>query len=184
MLLHMSFPATDTARVSAVLAELLGGATVVDCPSPPFPPGSRYVCSFDERGSMVEVLPAGTAYRRGPGDMPRAQLDGPRPEAGSGSHALFLTTLARADVERIAAREGWPCALVDTGLFQIIAVWLEGNQLVELTNREMMPAYLSLWGTAGRDALDPALRAVEAAIAAKLAGGNDAGGHPPNGRAE
>ena len=183
MLLHLSLTATDTARVAVVLAELLGGMAVVDCPSPPFPAGARYVCSFDERGSMVEVLPAGVAYRRGPGDMPRAQLDGPRPEAGSAAHALFLTTLGRADVERIAAREGWPCAFVDTGLFQVIAVWLEGTQLVELTNREMLPGYLSLWGTRGRAALDPALRAVEVAIRARLAAGAEPGGHTPGGRA-
>lgn len=169
MLIHMSLPARDPERVANVLAELLG-ATVVVAPSPPFPAGARYVCSFDERGSLVEILPAGAVYARGPDASPHAEV-GPAPAAAPSSvHGLFLTRVAIADLERIAAREGWPCGRVKAGPFQLLAVWMEGTQLVELVTPELLGDYIALYGPAGRVSLDPTLRAIEA----RLRGANDA----------
>jgi hypothetical protein len=42
-----------------------------------------------------------------------------------------------------------------------MAVWLEGNQLIELTTPELLPDYIALYGSSGRDSLDPLLRQVE-----------------------
>jgi hypothetical protein len=160
MLLHVSFTARDPGRVSAVLAELLG-ATVVDCPSPPFPAGSRYVCSFDEHGTMVEVHPVGTLYRRGPGAAPRAVIDPTDEPGANGVHALLSSPLGLEAIQAIADRERWPCGVVDTGLFKVIAVWIEGRQLIELTTLELLPDYRALYGSAGRDRLDHSMREVE-----------------------
>ena len=65
MIFHLSINAHDPAKVAAVLAELLG-ADDIAAPTPPFPPGARMVCRFDERGSMVEVAPVGHAFVPGP----------------------------------------------------------------------------------------------------------------------
>ncbi|HWM87513.1 MAG TPA: hypothetical protein VNO33_16785 [Kofleriaceae bacterium] len=173
MLFHLSFTACDTDRVSAVVAELLG-ATVVAAPSPPFPAGSRLVCCFDERGTLVEILPAGTAYRPGPGAAPRAIAEpvAAAAPAASGVHGLFLSPLTVEQIEGIARREGWPVGLVDPGPFQVVAVWLEGAQLIELTTQELLPGYVAFYGRAGRDALEPTLRALEAQVRAALASGH------------
>lgn len=169
MLLHLSFTARDIDRVASVLAELLG-ATVVDCPSPPFPAGSRYVCCFDEQGTMVEVLPAGTTYQPGHGGAPRT-IAGEPGAAASAVHGLFSTSLTLDRIRSIAEREGWPCSLVDTGRFKVMAVWLEGTQLIELSTPELLPDYVALYGTGGREALDPFLREVESHLRSLVAGG-------------
>jgi hypothetical protein len=162
MLFHLSFTARDTDRVAAVVAELLG-ATVIASPSPPFPAGSRLVCCFDERGTMVEILPAGTTLRPGPGAMPLA-IAGEPPAPCSGVHGLFLTQLSVERALAIAHREDWPCGVVDPGPFKVIAVWLEGSQLLELITPELLPDYVAFYGPTGRQSLEPTLRALEAEI--------------------
>jgi hypothetical protein len=163
VLYHLSLNAKDTDRVAAVLAELLGG-TVVRSPSPPFDPQSRFVCCWDDRGTMVEVGPWDVAFA--PADDVQSDIvPSPTPERNY-FHGLFL---ARVPVERIleiAAREGWPCALCDNGPFQVVNLWLEGRQLIELTTPELLPDYLATFGPANRDHLDGQLRELEAVVTA------------------
>jgi hypothetical protein len=161
MLFHFSFAAREPAHVATVVAELLGG-TVIACPTPPFPAGSKYVCCGDDRGSMVEIVPAGFAYAPGPNARPRTVPTRTEPTA---SHALLLAGVPRERIDAIAAREGWPCGLVDTGLFKVISIWVEGTQLLELTTPELLPAYVATFGAAGLGKLDTELRAVEAHLA-------------------
>ena len=67
MINHASFNAHNPNLVAATLAEILGGVAIPS-PSPPFDPGSMFLCFFDESGSMFEISPFGTAYRRGAGE--------------------------------------------------------------------------------------------------------------------
>jgi hypothetical protein len=161
MLLHLSFAARDTERVSRVVAELLG-ASVVDCPSPPFPAGSKFVCSFDDAGTMVEIVPAGIAYVPGPGNR-TDMVDGDFLER-TPVHGSFTTPLTVTEALAIADREGWPSGLIDNGPFHVVNVWLEGTQLIELFPSDLVGDYLALYGPAGRDVLDPGLRALEASL--------------------
>jgi hypothetical protein len=165
MILHLSFSAHHPGHVASVLAELLG-ATVVDCPSPPFPLGSKYVCCFDEVGTMVEVTPSGTTLRPGHNGAPRAVAAPPTHES-NGFHGLFSTHLSTDRIFEIARREDWPCSIVDTGRFKVVAVWVERFQLVELTNPELLADYRALWGPAGRETLNPFLRQTEALLRAR-----------------
>ena len=161
MLLHLSFAARDTNRVSRVVAELLG-ATVVDCPSPPFRPGSKFVCAFDDTGTMVEIVPSGTEYVPGPGN--RTDMIEGAPIERTPVHGSFTTPLTVNEALAIAEREGWPSGLIDNGPFHVVNVWLEGTQLLELFPADLVDDYLALYGPAGRDVLDPGLRALEAAL--------------------
>lgn len=161
MLLHLSFAARDTDRVARVVAELLG-ATVVDCPSPPFRAGSKFVCAFDEAGTMVEIVPSGTVYVPGPGNR-TDMVDGPHLER-TPVHGNFTTPLTVTEALAIAEREGWPSGLIDNGPFQVVNVWLEGTQLIELFPAELVGGYLALYGPEGRDVLDRGLRALEASL--------------------
>ena len=64
MLYHISINAHDTDRVANALAEIFDG-TVVNAPAPPFHPKSRFVCCWDERGTMMEVGPMGWTMHPG-----------------------------------------------------------------------------------------------------------------------
>jgi hypothetical protein len=166
MLYHLSFPARDPERVASVLAELLD-ATVVACPSPPFPAGSKFVCCGDERGTMAEIVPAGATYVPGPDATIVARTGGPVLDA-TAVHGMFLAAVPREHIEAVAAREGWPCGVVDTGLFQVISLWLEGHQLVEFTTPALLPDYLATYGADGIDTLDAKMRAIESQLTTML----------------
>ena len=54
--------------------------------------------------------------------------------------------------------------LVEPGPFKVIALWLEGTQLLELITPELLPDYVAFYGAAGRHELNGKLRAIEAHI--------------------
>lgn len=160
MLYHISINAHDTDRVANAMAEIFEG-TVVHAPAPPFHPESRFVCCWDERGTMMEVGPMGWTMR--PGQIEEAAMvmeDGMNEV--SGFHGLFLAKVSEERILEIAAREGWRAARVDNGPFFVINVWLENRQLLEFTTPELYPAYQRVFGTENRDQLDGQLRGLEA----------------------
>lgn len=164
MLYHLSFNAVDTDRTAAALAEIVGG-TVVASPSPPFDPRSRFVCCWDERGTMMEIGPLDVAWA--PDEHQQSIVVDAATPARNYFHGLFLTPLSVGEVELIAKREDWPCALVDNGPFQVINVWVEGRQLLEFTTAELLPDYLAVFGPHNKAHLDGQLRELEAAITAE-----------------
>lgn len=164
MLYHLSINARNTDRVASVLAEILGG-TVVPSPSPPFHPASRFVCTWDDRGTMVEIGPWGATWQPDAHDQSEVvDIEG-MPEHNY-FHGLFLARVGIDEILAVARREGWRAALVDNGPFQVVNVWLENRQLVEFTTPALLPAYLTTFGAANREHLDIQLRALEQLIAA------------------
>ena len=109
------------------------------------------------------MLPAGHALVPGPGPSPRVAAT--VPAAASASHALLLAAVGRATIEAVAARESWPCGFVDTGLFQVLSIWIDGTPLLELTTPELLPSYVRTFGAVGLRTLDAELRAVETHLA-------------------
>jgi hypothetical protein len=168
VLFHLSFNAHDPNKVGATLAELLG-AQVIAAPSPPFNPGALFVCCGDDRGTMVSIEPWGVTYEPGPGHM-TAMPDGAATSERNAFHGLFMAAVPEEQVLAIAAREGWPAARVDNGPFQVINVWVEGNQLLEFTTPELYPAYRATFDGEGVKSLDAGLRALESHIRASMAG--------------
>jgi len=165
MIYHLSINALDPAKVAAALAEILG-ADDIAAPTPPFPPGARMVCRFDERGSMVEITPADVAFA--PGADGEVQFV-PSPAAPrSGFHGLFMAAVAQERIFEIAAAAGWRSALTDAGPFKVINVWLEDRQLIELTTPELVGDYLALYGPENREHLDGQLREVERFLSSHL----------------
>jgi hypothetical protein len=165
MIFHLSINALDPAKVAAALAELLG-ADDIAAPTPPFPPGARMVCRFDDRGSMVEVAPAGLAFVPGPdGEVRFAPYD---TAERSSFHGLFMAAVPEQRIHEIAAAAGWTSALTDAGPFKVINVWLEGRQLIELTTPELVGDYLALYGPENRQHLDAQLSEVEQFLRAQL----------------
>lgn len=163
MLYHVSINAHDTDRVAAALAEILGG-TVVHSPSPPFDARSRFVCCWDERGTMIEIGPDGVAWA--PDADGQSEVVAEATPARNYFHGLFLARVPVERIEEVAAREGWRCALVDNGPFRVVNLWVENRQLIELTTADLLPDYLATFGPANREHLDGQLRALEQAIGA------------------
>lgn len=159
MLYHLSFNAREPKRVAAVLAEILD-AKVIAAPSPPFNEGSLFVCCGDERGTMVSIEPWGVTYEPGPDartDMPHAPESPPH----NAFHALMASKVSEERIHAIAKREGWPSGRMNNGPFEVINLWLEGTQLLELTTPELLPAYLRTFDGAGVQTLDASLRKQE-----------------------
>jgi hypothetical protein len=137
MLFHLSFNARDPHKVGAALAELLG-AQVIPSPSPPFNPGALFVCCGDDRGTMVSIEPWGVTYEPGPGHI-TAMPDGRSTSERNAFHGLFMAAVPEERVLAIAEREGWPAARVDNGPFEVINVWVEGNQRAGVHHARPLP---------------------------------------------
>lgn len=160
MLVHLSFDAEDTDVVAGVLAEILGG-TVVRPPSPPFDPRYRWVCCWDERGTIVELAPKGVVLAPGPaGEI--VFLEEREQPRWSSNHALLLSKVPLMQIEKLAEAHGWQTGLVKNGrAFEVQNLWLENRHLVEFTTPELLPPYLNFFGPGNREHLDAQMRALE-----------------------
>jgi hypothetical protein len=143
MLFHVSIDARDPRHVASVLAELFGGEAF---PFPPVGEGSWVAMAGDERNTTVEVYPFGTVLERAEGD---ADATGPvYPAAGrrgNATHFAMATPLSQEQVLAVAAREGWPAKYRKRGgLFGVIELWIDGDQMVEVLTEEMQAEYLAM----------------------------------------
>lgn len=164
MIFHLSFAVSRPAHVAAVLAELTGGSAL-PAPTPPFPYGSWLLCCGDDAGTMLELLPSGFVLD------PNAPLGLGREPASqrSACHALVATPHTHETVLAIAEREGWLAQRVESGLFEIVKVWIENGFLLEFIGPEQAARYSAAFGRAGLPALGGKLRELEKALAAQLA---------------
>jgi hypothetical protein len=137
MLFHASLPARDPQRVASVLAELWRGAAY---PFPPFP-GSFVAIADDDRGTALEIYPAGQVLVPGPDEVGHRRVDDGRP---SETHVAIAVRCDEATVHAIARREGWLCRTCSRGgFFHVIEVWLENRVMVEALTDEMQREYLA-----------------------------------------
>lgn len=137
MIHHLSLPALDPRRVAGVLAELTGGRPFEF----PVAPGAWMVLFGDRHGSALEILPAGTIWRPGPGEVEVAAAEGPL--ACSAFHMFLSVPVSRERIEEVGMREGWLVRRCDRGPFQLIELWIENRFMVELVTASMLPTYLS-----------------------------------------
>ena len=159
MINHVSFNAHDPAGVAAALGEILGGVPIAS-PSPPFEHGSMFLCFFDDDGSMFEISPFGTAYRRGAEEATSFESE-PAMTETAGCHINITSPVPLEEIEAICARVGWPCGLVDNGPFKVFNIWVEGRYLIEVMAPSMLADYLATFGPGNREALDGQLRGLE-----------------------
>src|SRR5688500_1073458 len=168
MIHHMSFGVSEPGRVAKVLAELTG-ATAMRAPSPPFPHDAWFVLAGDDRGSFLEILPATTVFDP---DAPLGLKQRPVDLALGSGHVLISTIKSGEEIETIAKREGWRWQEVETGLFKIVKVWIDGAVLVELFADGEAQRYIDVFGASGMATLESKLRELETtlgnALAAKL----------------
>lgn len=161
MIHHMSFGVGDPKRVAHVLAELTR-ATPVRAPSPPFPHGTWFLLAGDDRGSFLEILPATTVLDP---DAPLGLRQRPATFEPMNSHVLIGAAVSGEEIAAIAEREGWRVQEVETGLFKVAKLWIDGTILIELLAGNETARYVETFGEAGMAALDDKLRDLEAKMA-------------------
>ncbi|MDF0486598.1 hypothetical protein PX554_00520 [Sphingomonas sp. H39-1-10] len=140
MLFHMSMSANDHRKVAAVIAELWNGKAL---PFPPVSDDGWIVLAGDDRGTAIEVYPAGTVLRERPGDAD-AYGEAGEVRAYTPTHAAIASPLDADAILAIAAREGWPAKYRKRGgAFGVIEMWIEGCQMIEVLAPEMQREYLA-----------------------------------------
>lgn len=164
MIHHMSFALPDPASAAPKLAALTGGAAL-RAPSPPFPRGAWFVVLGDAAGGMLELLPDRIVLD------PAAPLGlGRRTEApGRGAaHVLVTSPMTMDEIVAFAGREGWRADPVESGLFEIVKVWVQDAFLIEFLAQDKAARYTEAFGQVGMATLDGKLRALEANLELKL----------------
>lgn len=139
MIHHISIAANDPHRVAQVLGELMGGFAL------PFPPnpGSFLAVARDGHGTGVEVHPHDLVIDPGSDHGPAFARAAPA-SAYSAVHVALSVELGLAEVQAIAAREGWLCRVCSRGGdFDVLELWLEDRFLVEVMPPEFTAAYLA-----------------------------------------
>lgn len=157
MIRHVSLGVSDPTHIAQVLADLTGG-TAVMAPSPPFPVHSWFVLAGDDKGSSIELLPDSTAFDPdAPFGIANVQI-----EAGYSSHHILIDTVkSTEEIVAIAEREGWRCQEIETGLFKIVKIWIDGRRLVELFAAGEEKRYAEAFGRSGMKTVQHKLRTLE-----------------------
>lgn len=141
MIHHISIAAANPLHVAEVLGEILQG---VVAPFPPNP-GSYMALALDEQGTMIEVYPDGSQLRPGQQDEQAIFSQDLLLSPFTATHVAISVPTSQAQIEAIAAREGWRAVRCDRdGLFEVIEFWVENHMLVELLTPELAPRYLEL----------------------------------------
>lgn len=166
MIHHMSLPLPDPASAAPKLAALTGGKAL-RAPSPPFPRGAWFVVLGDDVGGMLELLPDRVILDP---DAPLG-LERRSDAPGTGAaHVLVTSPLSMEEIVSFARNEGWRADPVESGLFEIVKVWVQNAFLVECIAHERVGRYTEAFGQGGMATLDGKLRTLEADLERKLLG--------------
>jgi len=136
MLFHASIDAQEPQHVASVLAEIWRGTVL------PFPvvPGAFIVLAGDDRGSAIEVVPAGRVLI--PGDREAESIQAFATPRATATHLAIGVSCGVAELERIAEREWWLCRTCLRGdAFHVVEFWLENRVLLELLTPAMQAEY-------------------------------------------
>lgn len=139
MIHHVSLAVENPLQVAKVLAELWNGQIA------PFPAHeeSYIVAPLDEFGTMIEVYPQGTELLPGMGRQDLIFTYNAFSSLYTGTHIAISVPISQADIEAIAAREGWRVQRCDRGYFEVLEFWVENKLLIELLPPELANQYLS-----------------------------------------
>jgi hypothetical protein len=146
MIHHFSFAAERPQRAAEVIAALWRGRAR---PFPPVAAGSWMAMAGDERGTSVEVYPAGAELRPVDGDADSQAVMNPEPAPYVATHAAIASPLTPEEVFELAAEQGWIAKYRKRGgVFGVIEFWVESRFLLEVLTPEMQREYTDMM-TAG-----------------------------------
>jgi hypothetical protein len=125
-----------------VLAKLTHAAAV-RAPTPPFPFGAWLFVAGDTQGSLLELLPATAVFAP---EAPLGIRQRPATTEPVIAHVLIGAAASAEVIRAVAAREGWRAEEVETGLFRIVTLWIDGNILVEFVAKGEADHYVEVFG--------------------------------------
>jgi hypothetical protein len=91
------------------------------------------------------------------------------PPGRSAAHLLVTSPLSKVEILAFAEGEAWRASRVESGLFEIVKVWVQDAFLVEFTAQDRLARYADAFGPAGLATLGGKLRRLEQDLAQKLA---------------
>jgi hypothetical protein len=142
MIHHFSFAAERPRRAAEVIAALWRGRAK---PFPPVATGSWVAMAGDERGTSVEVYPAGAELRPVDGDADSQAVMNPTPGRYVATHAAIASPLTSEEVFELAAQQGWIAKYRKRGgIFGVIEFWIENRFLLEVLTPEMQREYTEM----------------------------------------
>jgi len=97
----------------------------------------------DERGTQMEIYPAGTELRPGDPEAPFGEfIPAASASRHTASHAAIASPLSDEEIRGLAAREGWISRYNKRGgIFGVIEVWVENSFLLEVLTPAMQAEY-------------------------------------------
>lgn len=140
MIHHISIAANNPFHVAEVIAEIFAGQAA------PFPehPGSYIALMLDAQGTMIEVHPHGTELKPGTIVEPCQTVQNSSASPYTPTHAAISVPTSENQIRAIAEREGWHVARFDrAGFFEVIELWIENQQMIELLPLELAATYLA-----------------------------------------
>lgn len=154
MINHISIAVNEPEKVANFISELWDGHVY---PFPPAP-GAFIVLAGDEKGTAVEVAPAGTILVPGEGLPDEDKLDSATEEFESqfvksefvprfvATHLNISTKKSIDEIREMAKREGWRVLVCnrDRGLFQLVEVWVENTFMLEVMTPEQTARYVEI----------------------------------------
>ena len=137
MIHHVSIPVTDTRHVIEVLRDLFGGVITEFGPYR----DSWILWTGDEHGTAIEVYPVGTEMfpPDGPGQALFRESDHPSPFVAT--HATVSLNRTVAEIQAVAAAQGWRAVQLPRGPFDVVEFWIENHVMLELMTPDMEAAY-------------------------------------------
>jgi hypothetical protein len=136
MIFHCSFAADDPEQTARFLAELWEGRAY---PFPPVAKGSWVAMAGDERNTTLEIYPRGT--EAWPGEERVRDVAG-APVRNGAFHAAIASPHSVARIEEIAGRYGVPTKACTRGPFDVVEIWIDGCQMIEVLTPDMQAQYL------------------------------------------
>jgi len=138
MIHHLSIPVKEPAHVAQVLCEIFDGKVTEFGPYK----NSYIAWAGDAHGTAIEVFPVGTEL------LPDAEAGQARfrynddVSGFTATHAAVSVRRSKAEIEAIAAREGWRAIELSRGSFRVIEFWIENRVMLEILTEEMAQEYL------------------------------------------
>lgn len=140
MIHHISISARNPERVAQALGEVMKALVA---PFPPHP-GSYFVLSRDNYGTVIEVYPEGSELLPGEGNSSCQFAINNSASQFTATHAAISVATSQEEIEQIAEREGWRVVRCNRdGMFDVMEFWVENRLMIEFLTPEMASQYLA-----------------------------------------
>ena len=142
MIAHFSMPARNPKATADYFARIIDGVAV------PFPvvEGGWIVIAKDGTGTAIEVVPETAAIEfGGPDGAPPRYEAGLRaaPAEATAIHFAMTTKLSQEEVIALSREQGWSAEYQSRGPFDLVEIWIDGRQMIEVLPPESAARYVA-----------------------------------------